>query len=329
MTTAAHALYRSLSTWQSIVDLVAAGESESQLLECKAPHSPVLDKGFKSQLSTIISGFANAGGGVLLLGVSTTNKLHSGLDVLAQVEPIADCVKFAQRVDLILPTLTTPTVQCLPARVLRQSGKDTKGVAILLVPGSTGDPVRSIDDNQFYIRLGAEFAVMPYAMIKRMFAGSEAPDIAPVFDGRLVTQQPNGTWRVPLILTNASSRAGEHIDATVTVENPDACTSIVTESLRDISAVNPDKKIYATQLERVLHRGYNTVIGTLVFDMKKGIRTKRVVTLSVSIFCDGMRARKWRMRVQLAKKGFSSEEAIGRVSVLATPNESWCSWPRY
>ncbi len=310
MTTSAQALFESLSTWQSIEDLVSTGEAESQLLECKAPHSPILDKGFKAQLGTILSGFANAGGGVVVFGVSTSNKLHSGLDVLAQIEPIAECTKFAQRIDRILATLTTPVVPCPPVRVLKKSSKDSKGVAVLLVPGTSGDPVQSIDDKRICIRVGAEFVDMPYPMIKRMFAGSEAPDIAPIFDDRLVTRESNGAWRVPLILGNSASRAGRDIDVTVTVENPDACSSIIAQHLADISDINPGEKTFSAHQDRPLHRGFNVVIGALVFEMKKGVRAKRVVTLAITVYCSGMRARRWRMRVQLAKKGFSVKKLL-------------------
>lgn len=305
MLTSADALYASLGSWQSLEDLITAAEAEGQYLECKAPHAPVVDKGLRSQLCTLASGFANSGGGVVLFGVSTTTKLHSGLDVLAQLEPIGSCDAFAKRIDRLVGTLTTPTVKCPPARVLRRSASDSKGIVVLLVPGTLGDPVQSLDDRRFYIRAGAEFVEMPYPLLKRMFAGSEAPDIEPVFDGRLVSRLPNGTWRIPIIAKNRSTHAGRDVDVTIGVMNPDACASIAPEEIRDISNVNPSERIFVGQLDRPLHRGFSMVVGALVVGMKTSKRAKRVLNLDVRIFCSGMRAKKWIMRVQLAKKGFS------------------------
>lgn len=305
MPSPAESLFQNLQSFGSIQDLITEGEAEGQFLECKAPRSPQLERGLKSQLAVAISGFTNSGGGVLILGVSTDNKLHPGLDVLTQIEPIGACATLAKHIDHVVPTLATPPVLCPPCKVLREKPGDTKGVVILLVPPTTGDPVQCLDDRKFYIRAVAEFVEMPYATLKRMFAGSEAPDLSPVFDGRLVTKQQDGTWRVPLIVQNNSSRSASDLDFSVTILNPEACESIVAEQLNDVSAVNPGMRMFIGRVERPIHRGLRHVLGALRIGMKKAKRSRRVLKLAINIYCSGMRARTWNMRVQLAKKGFS------------------------
>ena len=86
MPSPAESLYNNLQSLNSVRDLIAEGEAEGQFLECKAPRSSQLERGLKSQLAVAVSGFANSGGGVIVLGVSTDNKLHPGLDVLTQIE---------------------------------------------------------------------------------------------------------------------------------------------------------------------------------------------------------------------------------------------------
>jgi hypothetical protein len=240
-----------------------------------------------------------------VLGVSTDNKLHPGLDVLTQIEPIGACATLAKHVDRAVSTLVTPALVCPPCKILREKATDTKGVVILLIPSTTGDPVQCLDDRKFYIRAAADFVEMPYATLKRMFAGSEAQDLSPVFDGRLVTNEQDGTWRVPLIVQNSSSRSSQELDFSVTVLNSDACESIAVEQLRDVSAVNPGKRMFLGRVERPIHRGLNQVLGALRIRMKKSKRSRRVLKLEINIYCSGMRARMWNMRVELAKKGFS------------------------
>lgn len=305
MASPAEGLYVSLTSYQSIQDLITAGEAEGQFLECKAPGAPQLDRGLKAQLAVALSGFANSGGGVVLLGVSTDSKLHAGLDVLTQIEPIGSCATLAKRIDRAIPTLVTPGVPCPACRVVRAKPSDTKGVIVLFVPSTGGDPAQCLDDRRFYIRTAAEFVEMPYETLKRMFAGSQAPDLSPLFDGRLVTRAQDGSWRVPLILHNDATRAAEQADFSVTVLNPGACDKVTAEGLQDVSNINPGTTMFIGQATRPIHRGLNQVLGALRVTMKKGKRSRRVLNLEICIYCSGMRAKAWTMRVQLAKKGFS------------------------
>jgi hypothetical protein len=305
MASPAETLFDSLSTYQSIIDLIAAGEAEGQFLECKAPGSSQLDKGTKVQLAVAVSGFANSGGGVVILGVSTDNKLHTGLDVLTQTEPVGHCQVLARRIDRTIATLTTPAVACPPCRILLGKPTDTKGLLVLLVPPTTGDPIQCLEDRRFYIRAAADFIEMPYEILKRMFAGSESPILSPVFDGRLVTREPTGAWRVPLIVGNSATRAAEQADFSVTIINPDACDQVTAEGLVDASSLNPGQKLFLGNVVKPIHRGLNHVLGALRVSMKKGKRPRRVLNLDIRIYCSGMRAKKWIMRVQLASKGFS------------------------
>jgi predicted HTH transcriptional regulator len=154
VTSPALALYESLTAYERVEELIEVGEAEGQLLECKAPQSPNLDKGLKAQLSWAVSGFANAGGGVILWGMSTDNHLHSGLDLLTQIQPIGNARTFALKVDRMISTLTLPSVTCPPSRVLYAEQGNTKGVMVTYVPTSSGDPVQALEDRRFYLRVG-------------------------------------------------------------------------------------------------------------------------------------------------------------------------------
>lgn len=301
----AEALYASLDSYARVQELIDAGDAEGQILECKAPHAPQVDRGTKVHLGTAVSGFANSGGGVILWGVSTDNHAHSGLDVLTQIAAIGNSSRFAQRIDRLVPQVVRPHVHCPPSRVLLHAPTDSKGVVVTYVPDHEGDPVQAIDDQHFYLRVGAEFVVMPYEVLRRMFLGTTAPDLQPVFDKRLVKQQDDGSWTIPLLLSNNSVAAARDVDLSVTVLNPDACDRIQSSDLQDLSALNPGKRIFMKTATKPIHRGMNIQLGTLIVAMKKGKRAKRIVNIEMQILADRMRGRRFVMRVQLAKRGFT------------------------
>src|SRR5438270_12938794 len=101
----ARSLYESLNEWAALEQLIADGEAEGQFLECKSPSTPHIGQELRAQAAKAASAFTNSGGGVLIWGMSTSNRLHTGLDVLSQIEPIGQVRQFEQRLTALLPRL--------------------------------------------------------------------------------------------------------------------------------------------------------------------------------------------------------------------------------
>ena len=180
------------------------------------------------------------------------------------------------------------------------------------IPGTEGDPVQTVETKKFLNRVGAELVDMPYETVRRMFSGSSAPDVTPVFDGAIVKREPDDVWSIPILIQNESSRATEHVTVWVEVTNAAACDKIDGLSFQDASSLNPGRRIFTINLTSPIYRGPRTVAGHLMVVMKKGKKFKRVLNLAIQIFSSGMRAREYHMRVQLAKKGFSVKEKSRR-----------------
>ena len=89
MSNIAEELFEQLSITE-IEHLISSGKSEDQYIEAKAPQSSVLSKTQQIELGKQLSGFSNAGGGIILFGVSTTKKAHGNIDILTQIEPIGN-----------------------------------------------------------------------------------------------------------------------------------------------------------------------------------------------------------------------------------------------
>jgi hypothetical protein len=183
---------------------------------------------------------------------------------------------------------------------------DTRGVAITYIPKGLGDPVQSNVDNNFYFRSGDEFTVAPYSMIKRLFAATEVPDLHPLFRNPLATLGANGVWKIPISLRNDSSAIAEHVHIFVAIDNPSACDTIQIPDFGDVSSINPGKKIFMKDLQGVVHRGFNLVVGTLQVKMKVNKRPKRALKITIALYANKMRAREVEVAIQLAKTGLST-----------------------
>jgi hypothetical protein len=303
------ALFRSIDRWRRVQELIDAGQPEGPYLEAKAPTSPQLTRDQKSQFAQAISGFANTGGGVILWGVSTTRHAHSGLDVLTQAEPLGNAAHFAHEVDTAAPTLAYPGLPYIPSQVLRRRSSDTRGMVVTYVPRTAGDPVQSVSDRRFYFRSGDDFPEMPYDMLRRMFSATASPDLAPIFDARLVELNEDQSWSIPILLLNQSSAAAR--DAKIHVEflNSEAIDSITSPNFRDVSGVNPGHRMFETDLNGPVFRGLNVVAGTLRVAMLRGQRPRRRLDLAINIYASGMPAQRWELRINLAKAGFTVRQA--------------------
>ena len=302
----AEKLYDSFTSISDIQRLIDEGETENQYLECKSPSAPFMDRGLKQELAKEISGFANAGGGVILWGVSTTNHVHTKLDTLTQIEELGSVKSFKKQIDLAVLTVVEPQIISCRSKILSKNSTDTRGIIVTYIPPTPGDPIRNSGDQEFSIRVGPNCSAMPYETIKRMFSGSAGCDLSVFFANELVKLKADGSWEIPVVLVNNSSSVAKDVDVSVMITNDLACDSISAIGFNDQSSINPGKKVFMGEVNRPIFRGKNLLAGTLIVKMKKQKLSKRKLILKINIFAANMRARTYTMVVRLAsKKGFS------------------------
>lgn len=305
MVDAAFELYKNISSYRRLTEMIEDGETEGLHLECKSPSSPRLNSGAKAVLAKTISGFSNTAGGIILWGVSTTKHEHSGLDVLSQLEPIGSANRFEQQLRVAIPALVTPALLDYATKIIRQRPGESRGIVVTYIPKYIGDPVQSVIDNRFYFRSGDEFVVAPYEMIKRLFSATVCPDIRPALRKTMITKESDGTWSIPISLENRSSAVAEHVNTNISVINPSACESVAAVGLQDTSNINPGMTIFAVDVRTVVHRGLRLRLGTLKIKMKGGSRPKRRLDLAIEVYADRMRARQTSYSLTLAQSGAS------------------------
>jgi len=297
-------IYESLNSHSGIQSLIDNGEAEGLYIECKSPHEPKLDRSLEDKLATAASGFANTEGGIIIWGMSTTKHSHSGLDIMTQIEPIGNPNQFAQQVKRSIIMLTTPSITKSRTKIITKP-KEKRGVVLTYIPKTLGDPLQKIKDQKFYFRNGDEFIGLPYEMLKRLFAATESPDLYPTFDEKLITNEENGLWKIPIIIGNESSAIAEHTEVFVTILNPSSCETINLDKFRDVSDINPGQRKFSFSSARVIHRGVNLYAGDLKIGM---LSRKRNLRFEISIYANKMRARSWHISGQLTKKGFILNE---------------------
>ncbi len=160
MPDASYDVYKNLSSYKRLEELIGDGETENLYLECKAPSIPRLNKELQVHLAKSVSGFSNTTGGIVIYGISTTKHSHSGLDVLTQMEPLGNVQKFEQQIHRTIPTLSTPPILNFHTKTIKKKASDSKGVVVTHIPKNDGDPVQSAQDNLFYFRSGDDFTIV-------------------------------------------------------------------------------------------------------------------------------------------------------------------------
>ena len=107
------------------------GEFESSWLECKrAPYN--LDKETdRLELAKDISGLANAGGGVLLLGYATRQDATHGVDVLSEVRPIPLAGFHEEQYRAVIMDWTWPKFTGVRVKVYEDPANKQKSVVSL------------------------------------------------------------------------------------------------------------------------------------------------------------------------------------------------------
>lgn len=290
--------FDSLNNYEDINRLIRGGEAESPFLECKGPICvDGLDRSLQAEIAKEISGFSNSGGGIIIFGVSTDNKRE--MDVLTQVEPIGVIKEFASKFSLKIPLLTEPVI--IPKiKILKEKGDDTKGIAIVYIPNATGDPIRNRLDGNFYIRAGDRTERMPYEVIKRMFAGSNSPDLEVKFYSRMIKKRENSEWEIPIILSNLSNFPAKTSKITVSFISYYSCDSITPERFRDLSAINPNNKLFVYDVKDIIFKGIDSLIGKFKIRMKP---RKRLLNIKITIFSENMRAKVYKFKIYLKQNG--------------------------
>jgi hypothetical protein len=291
--------FNKLNNYLELEALISEGECEDIFRECKAPTSPVVNKGVKAHLAKALSGFSNAEGGVLIYGMETQKHSSTGTDIMTSVTRVGNINRFATAIANTIPTLTQPAIIKFEYRVVKQKKSDSAGVIIIHIPRHIR-PVQNLSDGKFYFSGGDQFVDAPYSTIERLFLAGEAPNVevdiahlkSKIGENNLVEYSFN------IILINKSPAVARDVDVFMEVISPSNIKSVNVKSMNDASNINEGRKTYTKGISGVLHYNLGSVFSKVTTEMNKN---KRKFSMRVTVYSDKMIPKKFKIDLTLTK----------------------------
>jgi hypothetical protein len=181
----AESIFSELTTrqWDCIREWIANREPESLYFDFKQKRDATkytLEDGDRQNIAKALSGFANGGGGVLVMGLGRTAGRHGDdPDLVGTVCRIAQVERFCERLDREAAQLTDPPISGLNFLPIHDpDAGDGSGVAAVLVPASDALPHRTLrGTNDYYIRIGTRTLAMSHPMLAEKFGRRPLPKL--------------------------------------------------------------------------------------------------------------------------------------------------------
>jgi hypothetical protein len=167
-------LFRRLQSLAELNGLI--GQTENLYLDCKI--WPQKDEDAQRVLAKALCGFANADGGVVVIGLdarSGGNKYDA--DVIQGAAPVSDAISVKSRIEALVGDLVEPRLEGVLVAALSDTPGSTTGFVLVAVPPTDGPPCRSRKQREFYQRITAGTYPMEYFQIADMFGKRHRPHL--------------------------------------------------------------------------------------------------------------------------------------------------------
>ncbi len=159
---------RNLAEIQALV-----GQTEDLHLDAK--EWPARDDDAQRVLAKALSGFSNADGGILVVGLEARSPAKGDPDVIQGLKPVADAVAVKSKIENLIGNLIEPPLPGIRvAEVLAIPGQPS-GFVLVYIPPTDGLPVRSRKHSNFYMRVSAGTFPMEYFQLADMFGRRQRP----------------------------------------------------------------------------------------------------------------------------------------------------------
>jgi hypothetical protein len=167
-------LFNRLQNATEIVRLF--GTTEDLYLDCKI--WPASENDAQRVLAKALCGFANADGGVLVIGLEAKSGPGKGdPDLIQQARPVPDAMVVKSRIENLVGQLVEPGLQGVRVAAVPESPGSSCGFVLVNVPPTEGFPCRSRKDSRFYLRVSAGTFPMEYFQIADMFGKRRRPEL--------------------------------------------------------------------------------------------------------------------------------------------------------
>jgi hypothetical protein len=171
MSERAKELFDKLSSAKAIYALI--GESEDSHLDCK--EWPPNDNDAQKVLAKAACGFANAEGGVIVVGMQARAKAKDEPDLIQSAVPVADASAVKSRILNLLGDIVEPGIEGTQAAKVNEKPRSKSGFVVVYIPAADGPPRRSKKDWKFYVRIASGTYPMEYFQIEERFGRRPPP----------------------------------------------------------------------------------------------------------------------------------------------------------
>jgi hypothetical protein len=151
------------------------GQSEDGDFDCKEWHGP---DNTKASIAKAVCGFANATGGVIVVGMSAKSTGANSPDVVIGEKPVSDTEAVKSAVLDIILKQVDPGIKGIQVHTVRDIPKSKSGFVLIYVPELDGPPQRSKADWRFYVRIASGTVPMEYFQIEDMFGRRAHPRLS-------------------------------------------------------------------------------------------------------------------------------------------------------
>jgi hypothetical protein len=186
--TNAERLYKQLSSLRAVQALV--GKSEDADFDCK--EWPARQDDARRVIAKAACGFANATGGVVVIGVKASGAGANTPDVVRSLAPVADRHAVASTVLEIILQSIEPGIEGIRTKTVPDARSKASGFVLVFVPASDGAPRRSKIDWRFYVRVASGTLPMEFFQIEERFGRRPLPRLSLTVEFSNMMMDPPG-----------------------------------------------------------------------------------------------------------------------------------------
>jgi hypothetical protein len=186
--TNAERLYKQLSSLKGVQALV--GRPEDADFDCK--EWPTRQDDARRVMAKAACGFANATGGVIVIGVKASGAGANTPDIVRSLAPVGDRHAVASTALEIILQSIEPGIEGVRIKTVPDSRSKASGFVLVFVPASDGAPRRSKVDWRFYVRVASGTLPMELFQVEERFGRRPLPRLSLVIEISNMMMDPPG-----------------------------------------------------------------------------------------------------------------------------------------
>jgi len=152
------------------------GQPEDADFDCK--EWPQRSDAARGTIAKAACGFANATGGVIVIGMKASGRGADMPDIVRNLAPVTDRKTVASEALDIILKFVEPGIEGVKWKTIPDAGSHPSGFTLILIPAAEGAPRRSKVDSRFYVRIASGTIPMEYFQVEERFGRRPLPRLS-------------------------------------------------------------------------------------------------------------------------------------------------------